>query len=519
MTEQAISELLANDQFVTEMSGRILEKADTINNATNLLWYDLSPIVQLLYPFRQLIPLISKLPRVPGDGGNAYHWKRISAINVNQVEAGVSEGNRGGTIAIQLDDQMAAYKAMGFEASVTVEARLGGKNLTPDAIGCAVQSTLRSLMIAEEKALILGNSSKPIGAVGTITAAEGTAVASGFTTGTAQSFYVVGLTGQGWLRSNVTNGVTRQITRTNADGSQDTFGGSSGAPSAQKTYTVTTNGDSIVLTWAAITGAVAYAVYWGVAGAEVLGAVTTVNNYTATKAATGTQTYASIGTADYSQNSLLPDGILSIMFNQIFGQPPSLSASTNPNLPSSSTSTVIISPSGSILETMNQGATLTATGMSINEIDVVLQAAYEQYKIGFTRMLVNVQEQVSIKHLMFPTTTSTSGNSGRIVFAENGDVTVGQYVTAYKNIFMGNTIAIEVHPFVPPGTIIFWSDTIPYELPGAVPVLEAHVRQDYYEYQWPMRTRRYEYGVYVDEMFVCNFTPGFAAITNLTKNP
>ena len=51
----------------------------------------------------------------------------------------------------------------------------------------------------------------------------------------------------------------------------------------------------------------------------------------------------------------------------------------------------------------------------------------------------------------------------------------------------------------------------------ATALLEARVRQDYYQIQWPWRSRRYEYGVYVDEVFSCYFTPAFAAIIN--KNP
>ena len=80
---------LANDEtFIKTMQARMgvdpdaLSKADTISQATNLLWYDLQPIVHMLYPYRELIPRISRLPRVSGDGGNAFHWKRIVGINV-----------------------------------------------------------------------------------------------------------------------------------------------------------------------------------------------------------------------------------------------------------------------------------------------------------------------------------------------------------------------------------------------------------------------------------------------------
>jgi hypothetical protein len=168
-----VAALLANDKFAEGLSKRLgsdfLTKADTVSQATNLLWYDLKPIVQMLYPYRELIPRISRLPRVTADGGNAYHWKRITAINTNGISSGVSEGNRGARIAITEQDMTAAYKTLGLEASVTFEARLGARNLNPEALGISVQSALRSLMIDEEKILINGNASQALGTTPTPT--------------------------------------------------------------------------------------------------------------------------------------------------------------------------------------------------------------------------------------------------------------------------------------------------------------------------------------------------------------
>src|SRR6266404_2097440 len=112
-----IGALLSNPQFVEGLAKKLgwdLSKADTISQATNLLWYDLRPIVQMLYPYRELIPRISRLPRVPADGGNAFHWKRITGVNVNGASSGVSEGNRGARIAVAEQDQLATYKTLGF---------------------------------------------------------------------------------------------------------------------------------------------------------------------------------------------------------------------------------------------------------------------------------------------------------------------------------------------------------------------------------------------------------------------
>src|SRR4029077_11367571 len=113
--------LLNDEKFVNTLQKRFgldaLNKADTISQATNLLWYDLNQVVQILYPYRELIPRISRLPRVAADGGNAFHWKRIVGVNVNGASSGVSEGNRGARIAIAEQDMTAAFKTLGYESS------------------------------------------------------------------------------------------------------------------------------------------------------------------------------------------------------------------------------------------------------------------------------------------------------------------------------------------------------------------------------------------------------------------
>ena len=67
---------LQSDTFKQAIDERVgtLAKADTVDQNTGLVWYDLSRIVQEMHPFKQLIPLISSLPRVPADGGTAHRW-------------------------------------------------------------------------------------------------------------------------------------------------------------------------------------------------------------------------------------------------------------------------------------------------------------------------------------------------------------------------------------------------------------------------------------------------------------
>ena len=59
-----------------------------------------------------------------------------------------------------------------------------------------------------------------------------------------------------------------------------------------------------------MTGALGYAWFWGAAGSEVLGAITTINSLVITANAAGTQTAASLGSSDNSTNALVFDGLL-----------------------------------------------------------------------------------------------------------------------------------------------------------------------------------------------------------------
>ena len=524
-----VNALLNNENFVNNLSKRLgpLAKADTIQQATNLLWYDLKPIVQMLYPYRELIPRISRLPRVSADGGNAFHWKRITGINVNGASSGVSEGNRGARIAISEQDLVAAYKTLGFESSVTFEARLGARNLTPEALGISVQSALRSLMIDEEKILINGDASLPLGTTNTPALVAGNV--SGLTgTFSGGTVYVVAvaLTGMGYLAyspyNSVTNtgGVVGQVTKINADGTTDTYGGGSAQPSAEANI-ATSSVEVVTATAPIMPGAFAWAWFVGSApGAEYLAGITPSNQAIFTHfPATTNQPIANLKVgpsyADNSVDQLIPDGILTQVFGSVTGPSPGQIMATNPLLPSG----VSFSSGGSIIYSMPAGNTgLTIDGSNFVEIDAVLRAAYDQYKIGFDRILISATDVLDT----FGAMLAQGGNNSlfRIMFdadQETGRIIAGRRVTSYLNKFFNNTLDVEVHPYVPPGCILFWSDRSPYELSGVANLLEARVRQDYYQIQWPWRSRRYEYGVYCDETFPCYFTPAFAAIIN--KNP
>jgi hypothetical protein len=270
----------------------------------------------------------------------------------------------------------------------------------------------------------------------------------------------------------------------------------------------------------AVTGALAYAWFVGTVNSAAtlyLAGITPTNQaiFMSTPSSANqplSSLYVAAAPQDNSTNILTPDGVLSQIFGAITGPDPGRAMSTNPLVPTG----ISFSPGGSLLYKMGNANTgLTISGSTVNEFDAVFNAAWQQYKLGFDRILMSATDMQNVFGGML---NQTSANQYRILFdadERTGQIVAGRKVTSYMNKFTNKVLDIETHPFLPPGTVIFWSDRSPYEVSGIGNIIEAKVRQDYYQIQWPWQSRRYEYGVYVDETFPIYFTPAFAAITNI----
>jgi hypothetical protein len=101
-------------------------------------------------------------------------------------------------------------------------------------------------------------------------------------------------------------------------------------------------------------------------------------------------------------------------------------------------------------------------------------------------------------------------------------VVAGGVIAGYFNPFMPNggaLIPVLIHPKVPPGTLLAYCEQLPayYQNNEVANVAEIKTRQDYYQIDWPVRTRRYETGVYSENVLAiyCPFALG--VITNITN--
>lgn len=468
---------------------------------SGLTAYDLEAGAKHLFP--DLTPLRNTTPRVGGGVGTAVNWRAVTGINTNLMEIGVSEGNRGGIMAHTTADYTAIYKGIGLEDNVTFEAEYAGRTFE-DVYAEAARDLLTATMIAEERVILGGNTSLALGTTPTPALA---ASASGGTLATATySVICVALSYNGYLTGSIANGIRANVVRTNADGSTDTYGGGAAQKSTNATIAVTGPTGSITATCNAsnggVNGALGYAWFWGAAGSEVLGAITTLNSVIITAAAAGTQTAASLPAADWSRNQLIFDGYLTQSF-----------------VPGSN-AYILRMPTG----TAGVGTWLTADGGGgITEFNTVLQAMWDNYKISPDEIWISSQTQKGLQKLIM---TAGSSAAQRFVFnVEQGKITGGSIALSYLNPFgmpsaagygQGKEIPILIHPDMPPGTIWFRTKSLPYKLNNVPNVAQVKTRQEYYQLEWPLRSRKREYGVYADEVLQCYFPPSYAVITNLS---
>ncbi|MBP2638373.1 MAG: hypothetical protein H6Q72_4280 [Firmicutes bacterium] len=484
--------------LITEKQNRI-EKANTtqgITTGTGLNYYDLQAGAKLLYPV--LSPFRNELPRVKGNGGTATHWKAVTGVNVANLALGISEGQRNAFMSITEKDYLATYASIGLDNFVNFEADESSENFE-DVKALASRSLLQSMMMGEEKIIVGGNASVSLGTTPTPSLAAGTA---GSLAAGTYSVICVALTYDGLMNSSITGGVPNKISRNNADGSTDTYGGGSAIQSSSATVTTTGTSGSIAASVTAVQGAFGYAWYWGASGSEKLGAITTINSVAISADAAGSQLATALDSSDWSTNSKVFDGYLTQICN---------------------------SDSGSYFKslatgTAGTGTTLTSNGAGgITEIDEALLSFWENYKLSPDEIVVSSQELQNI-------TNKVIAGGGTPLFRFNVDgqngtasdvtVTAGAIVGSYLNKFAmdgGVLIPVRLHPYMPKGTIMFRKKTIPYPLSNVTNIAEIRYLRDYYQIAWPIKTRRYEYGVYAREVMPIYFLPAFGAITNIAN--
>jgi hypothetical protein len=471
--------------------------AKNVTISTGLTAYDLQAPAKNLYP--TITPLRNSIPRVARlNPGDAAHWRSIFSTTGSGFDAmgWVPEGQRSASMSYSAVSVTLPYVTLGEEDTVTFEAEAAAQGFE-DINATATLRILQKTMRKEETALLGGNASLALGKPGTPTlSASGTGATLPVAT---YSVIVVALTFEGYRNSSLSGGVATTMTITGNDGNTYTLSGGSSLRSNNVTQAVTTLGQTLFATVPIVNGAVAYAWYVGAAGSETLQAITTINSaaFSTPLIASGQQPATAV-TADNSRNpGLAFDGLLTDGFNLA-------TASYVQPLPSG------VAGTGTFLTPSGRG--------SIIEIDNMLLQMWNSYRISPTVIYVNAQEQ---KNITAKCLTNASGPLVRYnVDASQSapyEMTASGVVRWYYNPFTGVEIPLIVHPDLPPGTILAYCERLPawYQSNETPNVAEVLTRRDYYRVDWPVRTRRREFGVYTEEVLAVYASFGIGIITNI----
>lgn len=478
--------------------------AKSISTATGLLAYDLQAPAKNLYPF--VTPIRNVMPRIGGGVGTGTNWRQVAAIIGSGFDAmgWVPEGQRSGEMSYSTSNKVANFMTIGEEDAATFEAISAGRQFE-DIQANMTFRLLQKMMLKEEMAILAGNNSLVLGTPVTPVVSPVANTASTLPTGTYK-VKVVALTLEGYQNSNMVAGVATTKNVTGADGANFNLNGGSSnisAESAGQATVLATSGLGMSTT--PIQGASAYAWFVSSAGGtgdETLQAITTINSFQLAVPLLGGTQPATAVTADHSNNvDKAYDGLL-----------------TTALLPGNN-AFVNIMPSGAV----GVGTPLTASGRgSVNEIDAMFQKMWDTFQLSPTVLYVNSQE---LRNITTKVLSNASGPLVRYETAADGSdgeyqITASGVVQYYYNPFAingGLRIPIRLHPRVAPGTIVGWAENLPiqYQSNEVPNVAEVKTRQDYYQVDWPIVTRKRSVGVYTEEVLAVYAPFAMGVICNI----
>ena len=357
------------------------------------------------------------------------------------------------------------------------------------------QRLLWANMIQEER-LIYGGNGDAIALGTTPTPTVANAGTGGTIAAATYNVVAVALTHAGWLASSLAGGVPDQQTVTMPDGTTYTYNPGTAIKSTAGSTTTSGATSTISASVTAVAGAVAYAWYVGTSGSEKLEAITTINSVKLTALAGTRQALSTLFASDRSKNAYEFDGLLNLGF------------------------------AGGTVQTLATGTAGTGTKLAcsnsdgaVDQIETLLQSMWDNYRLSPNVLYVSSQEVKNITALVIK-------NGGSPIVRMAGDfaggvngVTAGSVVGSYLNRYSmngGQLVKLELHPEAVPGTIMANVDTLPYPAANVSNVVEMHLRQDYYQLDWPVTKRQYESGVYFDGVLAHYFPSAIGIITNIT---
>jgi hypothetical protein len=427
--------------------------------------YDLGPVVSLLPKFT---PLRDQLPRVNSTEGAKFTvWRTL--LNVLNSQPSIFPGydTAGNMVVVDEIDSFSNYVPIELKGMITQDSIDIAKDYA-DAHALMVAQVLTNLLNLEDRALGTGAQNFALPAIGTVVVSAGTAAhgISGSTTagsiGSSASVNVRCAPISGW----------------------NYYNGGSGPASANATLTTgsTSSTNAVGAFVPAVKGAVGYIWFVGSSSSnQVYFTTTTTNTVLITSVPSTAQalpTYEvpdlypvvpTLSTVDTSYSTLVFNSMLATILGD-YGP----SGVVTPGQGTGSGATWVSA----------DGATLSVNGSSVALFDQLNLSIYNAIKQSPTAYMMNAQQASDLGGGLLASPAAT------LYLQPNGDgrsnIFASGFIGTYLNkALSGASIRIEVHPSVPPGTIIARSDVLT-NVPGSDVgnVFEVRTHRDYAEFPY-----------------------------------
>ena len=433
------------------------------------------PGVYLIRLAKLMLPVYAGLRRrlpatTPTQGAIAATWRAqlgFGALNFGTMMS-VAEAAIGQAVPTAFLTFNAPYRPTSLNDSVTLQAIAASRGYD-DPLQIAVIRAMAGLLQGEER-IILGQNAVAIAGPTTVTgtpATTGGALAAGT--------YVIGVTAltyRGWVSASA--------------GGASAVGESTATSSGVVTCTLTL-GASIVATWPAVPGAVAYNVYVSPHNASPVtlyyNKTVMINTATITAESTGTVLPPQ---ADTSVNANGYEGLINWC-----------------ELPTVYTNAI----TGKQAITDNAGAGLTVGNGGITQFDTILASLWTNWQIAPSLMVMSPNMAGTV-------TGKLSGVTQAPMYVINasevqGQLTGGVFMSGYTNKFAlfadGSPRKIDffAHPYMPDGTILFITETIPYPMSREAQGFKLDVQIPYTYFPLAQNTIQYPFALTVAETLEC----------------
>lgn len=458
-----------------------------ISTSTGFTPYVLETPAKVIFPVQA--PMVQLTPRMVGKGTDIEHWK--SVLSIFNQSGPFSQSHWGGTSdgsttldspTYVLNNYTATYQTIAQYNSVTFQSQWRSRALEGDMLARRKVELVYAEKLQEENWIINGASKlwRPARPLLTGSTSGGSLAAATY-----------------WI----------QITAVN--------GGGETTPCSIVNVTTTGTTSSIAITWEGVIGATSYNVYVGTGSTQP----TNSNMHIAVAAdflsgATPTQPADYIGSMSISTTLITSPGS--------GANPPTTNGATvATNVFDGMISLCYLNPNaGGNLSVGEQGMTSVivqpnaSTGLlALQDIQYLFRRMFSQAMADPTHLFVSPVEAVTIDNLI-----GTASNFRILAEPQSAggiqNLVAGQRVTHILNQVTGTTVQMCTLPYLPQGTMVAGSFSIPFPAPDVQdPPFRMMINQDYTSIDYPptqANPQTWGFGIFCDECLVSEICPALS---------